>query len=154
MNILVTGGAGYLGSLLVTKLLTRGHRVRVLDLGYFGLGHLRTLKPAVDLVREDLRTVVAKPALTRELLTDCDCLIHLAAISNDPSAELNPELTEEVNLTATLALARAAREKRVRFLFSSSCSVYGQADGEVEEEGPVNPLTVYAVSKAKAEKAL
>ena len=154
MNILVTGGAGYLGSLLVTKLLTRGHRVRVLDLGYFGLGHLRTLKPAVDLVREDLRTVVAKPALTRELLTDCDCVIHLAAVSNDPSAELNPELTEEVNFYATQALAETAKEMGVKFLFSSSCSVYGEAEGEIDEDGLVSPLTVYAVSKIKAEQAL
>lgn len=154
MNILVTGGAGYLGSLLVIKLLARGHRVRVLDLGYFGLGHLRTLKPKIELVREDLRTVVTKPALMRGLLADCDCVIHLAAVSNDPSAELNPELTEEVNFYATQVLAETAKEMGIKFLFSSSCSVYGEAEGEIDEDGPVSPLTVYALSKTKAERAL
>ncbi len=154
MNILVTGGAGYLGSVLIPKLLARGHRVRVLDLGYFGLGHLRALKPSVDLIREDLRTLVSKPAELRALLNDCDCVIHLAAVSNDPSAELNPELTEEVNFRATEALADAARALGIKFIFSSSCSVYGAADGEVDEEGWVNPLTVYASSKIKAEESL
>ena len=62
MNILVTGGAGYLGSVLVPKLLARGHRVRVLDLGYFGLGHLRALRPAVEVVREDIRALAESPA--------------------------------------------------------------------------------------------
>src|SRR4030095_7146729 len=122
MNILVTGGAGYLGSVLIPKLLARGHKVRVLDLGYFGLEHLRLLRPQVEVLREDLRATVAKPTQLRELLKDCDCVIHLAAISNDPSAELNPELTEEVNFKATQALAEMAKELGVKFIFSSSCS--------------------------------
>ena len=154
MNILVTGGAGYLGSVLVPKLLARGHRVRVLDLGYFGLGHLRALRPAVEVVREDIRALAESPAQLGALLEDCDCVIHLAAVSNDPSAELNPELTEEVNFRATVALAEAARGRGVKFLFSSSCSVYGEADGELDEGGWVNPLTAYADSKVKAERAL
>jgi nucleoside-diphosphate-sugar epimerase len=154
MRILVTGGAGYLGSVLVPKLLARGHHVRVLDLGYFGTGHLRSLKPAVELVREDLRTIATKPERLRELLSGCDCVIHLAAISNDPSAELNPELTEEVNFKATQALAETAKRLGVKFIFSSSCSVYGAADGELDEEGVVAPLTVYAVSKVKSEQYL
>lgn len=154
MNILVTGGAGYLGSVLIPKLLARGHRVRVLDLGYFGLGHLRALKPAVELIREDLRTLVAQPAELHALLQDIDCVIHLAAVSNDPSAELNPELTEEVNFRATEKIADAARALGIKFIFSSSCSVYGAGEGELDEEGWVNPLTVYASSKIKAEQSL
>ncbi len=154
MNILVTGGAGYLGSVLVTKLLARGHRVRVLDLGYFGLGHMRALKPAVELIREDLRAIVSDAESLRALLEGCDCVIHLAAISNDPSAELNPELTEEVNFRATETLAEMTRQLHIRFIFSSSCSVYGEADGELDEEAAVNPLTVYAASKIKAEQTL
>ncbi len=154
MNVLVTGGAGYLGSVLIPKLLARGHRVRVLDLGYFGLGHLRALKPAVEVIREDLRTLVGKPAELRTLLADTHCVIHLAAISNDPSAELNPELTEEVNFRATEALADTARSMGIRFIFSSSCSVYGAGEGELDEDGWVNPLTVYASSKIKAEQSL
>src|SRR4051794_27633098 len=97
MNILVTGGAGYLGSVLIPKLLMRGHRVRVLDLGYFGTGHLRSLRPSVELIREDIRRVGLDRQFRRELLDECECIIHLAAVSNDPSAELNPELTDEVN---------------------------------------------------------
>lgn len=154
MNILVTGGAGYLGSVLIPKLLARGHRVRVLDLGYFGLGHLRALKPSVEVIREDLRAVVGSPSELRKLLSDCDCVIHLAAVSNDPSAELNPELTDEVNFRATEKLAEAAQQLGIRFIFSSSCSVYGAADGEVDEEGWVNPLTAYASSKINAEQSL
>ncbi len=154
MNVLVTGGAGYLGSVLLPKLLARGHRVRVLDVGYFGLGHLRTLRPAVELIREDLRRLARDSGFTAELLEGCDCVIHLAAISNDPSAELNPGLTDEVNFRATAALAEAAKSRGIRFLFSSSCSVYGEADGEVDEDGPLNPLTVYAVSKAKVDEML
>lgn len=154
MKILVTGGAGYLGSVLTPKLLARGHQVRVLDLGYFGLGHLKTLRPTVDIIREDIRAITRKPERTRELLSDIDCVIHLAAISNDPSADLNPELTEEVNYGATAALAETAKSMGVKFVFSSSCSVYGEADGEINEEGKVAPLTVYALSKVKSEQAL
>jgi len=154
MNILVTGGAGYLGSVLVPKLLARGHRVRILDMGYFGLGHLRSLRSSIELIREDLCRAIDEPEFCKQLLDGCDCIIHLAAISNDPSAELNPELTERVNLQATIALADAARCKGIRFVFSSSCSVYGEADGEINEQGFVNPLTTYAVTKVQAERAL
>jgi nucleoside-diphosphate-sugar epimerase len=89
-----------------------------------------------------------------ELLESCDCVIHLAAISNDPSAELQPELTNEVNFRATACLAEAARNKRVKFLFSSSCSVYGQGAEELTERSPLNPLTVYAISKVRSEESL
>jgi nucleoside-diphosphate-sugar epimerase len=154
MNILVTGGAGYLGSVLVPKLLARGHAVRVLDMGYFGLGHMRSLRPSVEVMHEDLCRILAEPQRCRELLDGCDAVIHLAAISNDPSAELNPELTEKVNFSATVALAGAARERGVRFVFSSSCSVYGEAEGEIDEEGYVNPLTTYAATKVRAERSL
>lgn len=154
MNILVTGGAGYLGSVLIPKLLVRGHQVRVLDVGYFGVGHLRGFHPPVELIREDLRRITLDKNFLDDLLKNCACIIHLAAVSNDPSAELNPTLTEEVNFQATVALAEAARAKGIRFVFSSSCSVYGEATGEIREGGQVNPLTVYAESKIQAEAAL
>src|SRR4051794_18005867 len=98
MRVLVTGGAGYLGSILVPKLLARGHQVRVLDVGYFGVGHLRLYQTPVELVREDVRRVCTDAEFGAGLLRGCDCVIHLAAVSNDPSAELNPALTHEVNL--------------------------------------------------------
>lgn len=154
MNILVTGGAGYLGSILIPKLLVHGHKVRVIDLGYFGMGHLRGMTPEVTLIREDLRQVRTDAEFTANLLGGIDCIIHLAAVSNDPSAELQPELTEDTNYHTTVALAKAAKERGIRFLFSSTCSTYGEAAGEQDEEGATNPLTAYAVSKVEAERQL
>jgi nucleoside-diphosphate-sugar epimerase len=151
MKILVTGGAGYLGSVLIPKLLVRGHQVRVVDLGYFGMGHLRV--PGVELVRDDLRRAEDSGAINR-MLDGVDCVLHLAAISNDPSADLNPELTEDVNFKATVRVAEAAKKRGIRFVFSSSCSVYGEIPGTLDEGSPLNPLTVYAVSKVKSEQAL
>lgn len=154
MNVLVTGGAGYLGSVLVPKLLARGHGVKVLDIGYFGVGHLRSYRPTVQLFRDDIGRVASDARFRDELLDHVDCVIHLAAISNDPSAELNPELTELVNMKGTLALAEAARSRKIRFLFSSSCSVYGAGAEDLTEQSGLEPLTAYAISKVKAEQAL
>jgi len=154
MNILVTGGAGYLGSVLIPKLLVRGHKVRTLDIGYFGVEHIRAMRPAVDIVRDDIRAVLATREATDALLKDMDVVIHLAAISNDPSAELNPRLTEEVNFEATRDLAVACKARGIRFIFSSSCSVYGEAPGEVSEDGQTNPLTSYAKSKVDSDQFL
>lgn len=153
MRILVTGGAGYLGSVLIPKLVVRGHQVRVVDIGYFGLGHLKNLQPAVEMIREDLRRV-EEPAFAARVLDGVECVLHLAAISNDPSAELNPELTDDVNFRTTMILADAARRRSQRFVFSSSCSVYGEGPATLDEGGAVNPLTVYAVSKVNAERDL
>lgn len=154
MNILVTGGAGYLGSVLVPKLVVRGHTVRVLDIGYFGVEHLRAIRPPVEMVRDDIRHVVSDPALIDSVLKDIDVVIHLAAISNDPSAELNPTLTEEVNFESTRDLAVACKERGIRFVFSSSCSVYGEAGNEQDEDGATNPLTAYARSKVDSDNFL
>ncbi len=154
MKLLVTGGAGYLGSVLIPKLLARGHEVRVIDIGYFGLSHLKLLEPAIELVRDDVRRLRSDRPFARELIKDCDAVIHLAAISNDPSAELHPELTGQVNFEASAILAEECKAARIPFLFSSSCSVYGEADGLLNEKGSVNPLTVYAVSKVKCDEML
>jgi nucleoside-diphosphate-sugar epimerase len=154
VNVLVTGGAGYLGSVLIPKLLIRGHTVRVLDIGYFGLGHLRAYQPIVEVLRDDVRRAIVDAAFCDQLLGGIDCVIHLAAISNDPSAELHPELTSEVNLASTCALADAAKDRGCRFLFSSSCSVYGTADTLIDEQAPTMPITAYASSKLGAEAYL
>jgi nucleoside-diphosphate-sugar epimerase len=154
LNILVTGGAGYLGAVLVPKLLVRGHRVRVLDIGYFGVEHLRAMRPAVAIVRDDIRRIAADPSQLENLLRDIDVVLHLSAISNDPSSEINPELTIEVNFDSTRVLATACKERGIRFVFSSSCSVYGEADDEQTEEGRTNPLTVYARSKVNSDEFL
>ena len=154
MNILVTGGAGYLGSVLVPKLVVRGHKVRVLDIGYFGVEHLRAIRPAIEIVRDDIRHVVSDRAALDTVLQDVEVVIHLAAISNDPSAELNPTLTEEVNFESTRDLALACKERGIRFVFSSSCSVYGEAGSEQDENGATNPLTAYARSKVDSDNFL
>lgn len=154
MNILVTGGAGYLGSVLIPKLLVRGHKVRSLDIGYFGVEHIRAMRPEVEIVRDDIRAVLADAEALETLLKDIEVVIHLAAISNDPSAELNPRLTEEVNFEATRDLAVACKTRGIRFIFSSSCSVYGEAPGEVDEDGQTNPLTAYAKSKVDSDAFL
>src|SRR6266516_3427993 len=154
MNILVTGGAGYLGSVLLPKLLARGHRVRVIDLGYFGVSHLRALRPGIELIREDIRLFCDKRGACDQALENIDCVIHLAAISNDPSAELNPNLTDQINFKSTQALAESAKRRNIKFIFSSSCSVYGAADGEIDETGDVNPLTTYAQSKVNSDRFL
>jgi nucleoside-diphosphate-sugar epimerase len=154
MNVLVTGGAGYLGSVLVPKLLVRGHRVRSLDIGYFGVDHLRAMRPTVEIVRDDIRAVLRDRVALDGLLKDIDVVVHLAAISNDPSAELNPRLTEEVNFEASRDLATACKARGIRFIFSSSCSVYGEAPGEADEEGRTNPLTAYAKSKVDTDQFL
>lgn len=154
MNILVTGGAGYLGSVLVPKLLVRGHRIRSLDIGYFGTDHLRRMRPPVDVMAEDIRVALKTQQSTDALLADIDVVVHLAAISNDPSAELNPSLTEEVNFEASRLLAEACKERGIRFIFSSSCSVYGESGAEVDENGRTNPLTVYARSKVNMDEYL
>lgn len=154
MNILVTGGAGYLGSVLIPKLLVRGHKVRSLDIGYFGVEHLRAMRPTVEIVRDDIRAVLAEKSGLEALLKDIEVVVHLAAISNDPSAELNPRLTEEVNYEASRDLAIACKERGIRFIFSSSCSVYGEASGEADEDSQTNPLTVYAKSKVDTDEFL
>jgi nucleoside-diphosphate-sugar epimerase len=154
MKILVTGGAGYLGSVLVPDLLARGHDVRVVDIGYFGLASLLNLNAPVDIVQADLRNIMTDREFRRTLLSDRECVIHLAAISNDDSAAAQPKLTEEINFGATVVLAKAARDQGIRFIFSSSCSVYGRGDGYLSEEETVNPLTWYAASKANSERKL
>src|SRR2546427_3327292 len=130
MNILVTGGAGYLGSVLVPKLLVRGHRVRILDLGYFGVGHLRSMRGDVELVREDIREICEDPREGSRVLNEMDCVIHLAAISNDPSAELDPALTNQVNFRATQALPEPPKPRGGDSFFPLHCPAYAERRAE------------------------
>lgn len=153
MRILVTGGAGYLGSVLVPRLLVRGHQVRVLDMGYFGTSHVLATG-RVDLIQDDVRKIDSDKALRDAAFGGCAGVIHLASLSNDPSAELDADLTHQVNHLATVAIGAAARERRLPFVFSSSCAVYGMVDGVSAEDDGYNPLTAYAASKARAEQDL
>lgn len=153
MRILVTGGSGYLGSRLVPRLLVRGHEVRVLDLGPVSVGQL-PFQSRLELIRHDLGAVATDRRLLDEITAGCQGVIHLAAVSSDRLAEENPNLTELVNIKATDALARRAREKGMRFVFSSSCAVYGGKEEEFDEAAGTNPMSKYAESKLRSEEML
>ena len=150
MRVLVTGHHGYMGSVLVPALLDAGHQVTGLDTFFYRGCDLVASAPAINELRLDVRD--ARP----EDLAGHDAIVHLAALSNDPLGNLNPELTLEINFRGTVRMAEAAREAGVsRFLFSSSCSMYGASSEElVPETAPLRPLTAYAESKVRSEEAL
>src|ERR1700724_3764397 len=149
-HVLVTGGAGYVGSNLVPKLLAAGYRVTVLDLCIYG----DVLPPHPDLriVNGDLRNPVDVAAA----LAGCDAVIHLACISNDPSFDLDPTLGRSINYDCFRPLVRAAKDAGVRrFIYASSSSVYGiKTDMDVTEDLPLEPLTDYSKYKAMCEEVL
>jgi nucleoside-diphosphate-sugar epimerase len=155
-TILVTGGAGYVGAVLVPKLVKKGYHVKVFDLFLYAN---ETIYPAdmrksgsLELIKGDLRDT----ELVRKSLKNTDCIIHLAGISNDPSSDLDPELTREVNINAVEKMIDVARELGVsRFINASSSSVYGiKQEPKVTEDLTLEPLTVYSESKVAIEKYL
>jgi nucleoside-diphosphate-sugar epimerase len=151
MRILVTGHQGYIGSLLVPRLMAEGHHVVGLDSGWFSHTSLGPVAPATEEICVDIRDVQADD------LRGFDAIIHLAGISNDPLGDLNPDCTFEINHLASVRLARLAREVGVpRFLFASSCSLYGAAspDEILDESAGFNPVTPYGQSKILVEQDL
>ena len=153
-RVLVTGGAGYVGAVLVPKLLTDGFDVTVLDLYLYGQEVLDSVRshPGLTQVRGDLRHT----GTLEQALTGCDAVIHLACISNDPSFELNPELGKSINYDAFRPLVEASKRHGVkRFIYASSSSVYGvKEELRVTEDLPVEPLTDYSRYKALCEDIL
>lgn len=150
MKVLVTGHKGYIGVHLVALLKEAGHHVTGVDLGLFdGCAWDETVPADVEL-RKDIRK------LTPEEVAGHDCIMHLAAISNDAMGELNPQVTYAINRDGSIRLAQLAKDVGVpRFLFSSSCSIYGQgASLHLDEDAPFNPITAYAESKIATEQAL
>src|SRR5438477_11462559 len=153
-EVLVTGGAGYVGAVLVPRLLKRGYRVRVLDRYFFGERVLQSVvgNPNLQQIKGDIRD----QALLRQVIPRCDAVIHLACISNDPSFELNPALGRSINYDAFEPLVAVARDSGVRrFVYASSSSVYGvKAEDNVTEELSLQPLTDYSKYKALCEEIL
>jgi nucleoside-diphosphate-sugar epimerase len=148
MKILVTGGCGYVGTILTQKLLEDGHHIHVIDTQWFG-NHLKP-HPNLAVTKEDIRNTDAIP------LNGVEAVLHLANIANDPGVEMNPNLSWEVNVLAAQQLAdRAVRHGVKQFIFASSGSVYGVKDEpQVTEELTLVPISAYNKTKMVAERVL
>ena len=152
MRVFVTGVNGYIGAVLAPYLATRGFDVRGLDTGFYRDGWLysddRNFPVAPFTLNKDLRHVTATD------LEDCEAVVHLAELSNDPLGQNNPAVTHEINHRGSVLLARTAREAGIRrFVYTSSCSVYGAGSGEfLDEKTKPNPQTAYAECKVLVER--
>ncbi len=152
-TVLVTGGAGYVGSMLVPRLLAEGHTVRVLDLYLYGRDIFADQRgPRLVEIQGDIRN----PDVVADALKGCDAVIHLACISNDPSFDLDPDLGKSINFDCFRPLVRASKNAGIeRFIYASSSSVYGVKDvPNVTEDEPLDPLTDYSKYKALCEDVL
>ena len=153
-TVLITGGAGYVGSALIPELIKEGFHVKVLDLYMFGHDVLNSVQghPNLEQIKGDIRDKV----LLEKIISGCDAVIHLACISNDPSYELNPELGKSINYDAFIPLVDISKSSGVkRFIYASSSSVYGiKEEKNVTEDLPLLPLTDYSKYKAMCEDIL
>ena len=152
--VLVTGGAGYIGSVTVGRLLAQGRKVRVLDNMMFGDGALADFRasPGLEVLAGDVRDA----AQVARAVDGVDGVLHLAGLVGDPACALDPALTRAVNVDSTLTLAEASKAARVRRLvFASTCSVYGAAgEAWLDETSPTGPVSLYAESNLESEALL
>lgn len=152
MKVLVTGDKGYIGSVLTTKLISRGYKVKGLDANYYLDCLLENDNDGYEQLIKDIRDV------NIEDVDDIDAIIHLAALSNDPLGEFDSSLTTRINFDATLKLASLAKKSGIRrFIFASSQSMYGVSNNDTEldeEKSEKNPITAYAKTKWKSELEL
>ncbi len=148
MRVLVTGACGYKGSVLVPKLIARGHDVVAFDIQWFG--NFLPEHPALTVVRGDVRDADAVP------LDGIEAIIHLSSVANDPCGDLDPKLTWEISCLATMQLADQAMRRGIRrFIYASSGSVYGvKEEPEVREDLPLLPISEYNKTKMCAERIL
>jgi nucleoside-diphosphate-sugar epimerase len=148
MNILVTGGAGYVGTNLIPELIKDGHYVKCLDRLFFGTNFLSSneFEDKLEIIRDDIRWFNPK------ILENVDIVFDLAALSNDPVGELNPEKTYEINHLGRTRVATESKKAGVKqYLLASSASIYGQQDQIATEISPVNPITAYSKANRNAE---
>lgn len=152
-NVLVIGGAGYIGSLVVRKLLDRGYNVKVLDALVYGDAGIVDLygRKGFEFIHDDLRNIEA----VVQALQYTDAVVHLGALVGDPACAINEQLTVEINLAATRMIAEAARGMGIRhFVFASTCSVYGASNELLNERSALNPISLYARTKISSERVL
>ncbi|MEL7245867.1 MAG: SDR family oxidoreductase, partial [Cyanobacteria bacterium J06573_2] len=149
MKILVTGTEGYLGCLLAPLLIEKGHEVVGVDTGYYKVGWLYNgTQTTAKTLNKDIRHI------SLEDLQGVEAIVHMAELSNDPTGQLSPTITYDINHVGSVRLAKLAKQAGVRrFVYMSSCSVYGVAtEGDVTEKSPVNPQTAYAECKTMVER--
>ena len=144
MRILVTGGAGYLGSVLVRRLLQEGHEITVVDKGYYGLKSLKKLP--ILLIKKDVQSIRS--------LKNIDVLIHLASIVGDAACRLSPGQTVRTNVYMTEHLAKLCKKHNVKMVYASTCSVYGKTDRIVSERVKPRPASLYGWSKLFSENII
>lgn len=153
LSILVPGGAGYLGSVITRKLLQRGYRVRVLDALLHGDQGIAVCvnNPRCELIRDNIMDI----RVLQRAVKGVHAVVHVAAIVGDPACNLMPDTTISVNYLSTALLAQCCKLYGVqRFIFASTCSVYGVGDDVLTEESSLHPVSLYAESKIRAEEAL
>jgi nucleoside-diphosphate-sugar epimerase len=149
VNVLVTGGAGYIGSVMSRILLEKGYNVTVLDRLFFGNDSLKDVADKLTIIKDDTRF------FDPTILKGVDAVFDLAALSNDPCGELDPQKTLAINYNGRVRVANLAKKHGVKkYVFASTCSVYGFQDGIINEDSDLNPLTTYAKAAVKAEKEI
>jgi len=149
MNILVTGGAGYVGSVLLPELVKDQHSIKCLDRFFFGSEYLsqKQFEGKIELIRDDIRWFDSK------ILKNIDVVMDLAALSNDPVGALEPEKTYQINHLGRVRVAKLCKEMGVKkYILASSASVYGKQNETVNEDSKVNPITDYSKANRKAEQ--
>jgi len=152
-RVLLTGGAGYIGAVLCEKLVNAGFDVRLFDRFYFGREPIAKLNSKIEVIEGDIRD------FPEDLFNNIDTVIHLAALSNDPTAEFNPQANHQINTESAIRLAKLAKKKGVKkFIFASSCSIYDlgleNENGIKDEIAKVEPKAAYSSSKFQAEKKI